>query len=63
MPTSSDELSERPEIDNLITIEDDELINQFNHISYQDLLDLDKAKGLKNIRVHNENKILNISLN
>ena len=50
-------------IDNLLIIEDDELVNQINHISYQELLDLDKISKINNIRVQNDNKILNISLN
>ena len=50
-------------IDNLLIIEDDDLINQVNHISYQDLLDLDKVTISNNIKVHYDNKILNISLN
>ena len=32
-------------------------------ISYQELLDLEKASNFNNIRVHNNNKILKISLN
>ena len=39
------------------------LLNQINHISYDELLELDKVNTSKNIRVHNDNKILNISLN
>ena len=40
-----------------------DLINQINHISYEELLDLDKVNKFNNIKVHNDNKILNISLN
>ena len=50
-------------IDNLLIIKDEDLINQINHISYQELLDLDKVSSFKNIKVYNDNKILNISLN
>mgnify|MGYP006234097823 CR=1 FL=1 len=50
-------------IDNLLIIDDDDLVNQINHISYQELLDLDKVSNINKIRVHNNNKILNISLN
>ena len=50
-------------IDNLLIIKDDDLINQINHISYDELLELDKFNASNTIRVHNDNKILNISLN
>ena len=50
-------------IDNLVIIDDNNLINQINHFSYQELLNLDKINNLKNVRVHNDNKILNITLN
>ena len=50
-------------IDKLVIIDDDDLINQINHISYQELLDLDKVSNFNNIRVYNDNKILDISLN
>ena len=50
-------------IDNLLIIKDDDLINQINHISYDELLEFDKFNASNNIRVHNDNKILNISLN
>ena len=50
-------------IDNLSIIKNDDLINQINHISYEELLDLDKVNVSNSIRVHNDNKILNISLN
>ena len=50
-------------IDNLLIIKNDDLINQINHISYKELLDLDKVNISNNIRVRNDNKILNISLN
>ena len=50
-------------IDNLLIIKDDDLLNQINHISYEELLELDKVNKFNNIRVHNDNKILNISLN
>ena len=50
-------------IDNLLIIKDDDLVNQINHISYEELLDLDKVNKFNNIKVHNDNKILNISLN
>ena len=50
-------------IDNLLIIKNDDLINQINHISYEELLDLDKVNISNNIRVRNDNKILNISLN
>ena len=50
-------------IDNLLVIKDDDLLNQINHITYEELLDLDKVTTLNKIRVQNDNKILNISLN
>ncbi len=50
-------------IDNLLIIKNDDLINQINHISYEELLDLDKVNISNNIRVRNDNKILNILLN
>ena len=50
-------------IENLLIIKDDDLINKINHISYKELLDLDNDIDFKNIRVQNDNKILNISLN
>ena len=50
-------------IDNLLIINNDDLINQINYFSYQELLDLDKLDNFNNIRVQNDNKILNISLN
>ena len=50
-------------IDSLLIIKDDDLINQITHISYDELLDLDNVGSFDNIRVHNDNKILNISLN
>jgi hypothetical protein len=50
-------------IENLLIVEDDNLIKQISHVSYQDLLDLDKTANFNNIRVQNDNKILNISLN
>ena len=50
-------------IDKLNIIRNDDLINQINHISYEELLDLDKVNVSNNIRVHNDNKILDISLN
>ena len=50
-------------VDNLLIINDYDLINQINHISYEELLELDKVNASSNIRVHNDNKILNISLN
>ena len=50
-------------IDNLLIIKDDDLVNQINHISYKELLDLDKENFSNKIRVYNDNKILNISLN
>ena len=50
-------------VDNLLIINDDDLINQINHISYDELLELDKFNASNTIRVHNDNKILNISLN
>ena len=50
-------------IDNLLIIKNDDLINQIKHISYKELLDLDKVNISNDIRVHNNNKILNISLN
>ena len=50
-------------IDNLLVIKDDDIFNQINHISYEELLVLDKVTKLNKIRVQNDNKILNISLN
>ena len=50
-------------IDNLLIIKNNDLINQINYISYEELLDLDKVNTTNNIRVHNDNKILNILLN
>ena len=50
-------------IENLLIIKDDDLIHQINHISYKELLDLDTDNDFKNIRVQNDNKILNILLN
>ena len=50
-------------IENLLIVEDEDLIKQISHISYQELLDLDKTANFNNIRVQNDNKILNISLN
>ena len=50
-------------IENLLIIKDDDLLNHINHISYKDLLELDIVNSSNNIRVHNDNKILNISLN
>ena len=50
-------------IDKLNIIRNDDLINQINHISYEELLELDKVNNTSNIRVHNDNKILNILLN
>ncbi len=50
-------------IENLLIVEDDDLIKQISHVSYQELLDLDKTANFNNIRVQNDNKILNISLN
>ena len=50
-------------IDNLLIVDNDDLINQVAHISYQELIDLDKFSNINKIRVHNDNKILNISLN
>ena len=50
-------------IENLLIVEDEDLIKQISHVSYQELLDLDKTANFNNIRVHNNNKILNISLN
>ena len=42
--------------------QDDDLINQINHISYQELLDLDKVINLTILEFKiNNNKILNIS--
>ena len=50
-------------IDDLLIIRDDDLIDQISHISYEELLNLEKVDSLNNIRVYNDNKILNISLN
>ena len=50
-------------IENLLIVEDKDLINQISHVSYKELLELDKTANFNNIRVHNNNKILNISLN
>ena len=50
-------------IENLLIVEDKDLIKQINYVSYQELLDLDKTANFNNIRVYNDNKILNISLN
>ena len=50
-------------IENLLIVEDEDLIKQISHVSYQELLDLDKTANFNNIRVQNDNKILNISLN
>ena len=50
-------------IDNLLVIKDDDIYDQINHISYEELLVLDKVTKLNKIRVQNDNKILNISLN
>ena len=50
-------------IDNLLIMEGDEIIDQIKYVSYKDLLELDNVSKFNNIRVHNNNKILNISLN
>ena len=50
-------------IENLLILEDEDLIKQISHLSYQELLNLDKTANFNNIRVQNDNKILNISLN
>tara|TARA_A100001015_G_scaffold24876_1_gene27972 strand:+ start:307 stop:594 length:288 start_codon:yes stop_codon:yes gene_type:complete len=50
-------------IENLLIIDDQDLVKKISHISYQELLDLDKTANFSNIRVHNDNKILNITLN
>ena len=50
-------------IENLLIVEDQDLIKQISHVSYQELLNLDKTAIFSNIRVYNDNKILNISLN
>ena len=44
-------------------MEGDEIIDQIKYVSYKDLLELDNVSKFNNIRVHNKNKILNISLN
>ena len=50
-------------IDNLSIIDDDDLVKQINHMSYQQLLNLDIVGNFNNIKVHDKNKILDISLN
>ena len=50
-------------IENLLIVEDEDLIKQISHVSYKDLLEFDNTGNFNNIRVHNNNKILNITLN
>ena len=50
-------------IENLIILEDEDLIKQISHFSYREILELDKNTNFNSIRVQNDNKILNISLN
>ena len=50
-------------IDSVKILNNNDLINQFNYVSYEELLELDKTSELSNVRVQNLNKIFNISLN
>ena len=53
----------RLNIEKLTILEDEDLLKQISYFSYQELLELDKNANFNNIRVQNDNKILNISLN
>ena len=50
-------------IDSLLIVDDEDLFNQINKFSYGELLDLENVTSFKKIKVHNDNKILNITLN
>ena len=50
-------------IEKIEIINDENMIREISYLSFEDLLELETKKDLSEVKVHNQSKILTISLN
>ena len=50
-------------IEKIEIIKDENMINEISYLSFEDLLEFETKNSLSEVKVHNQSKILTISLN